>query len=207
MKLTVRIHSLALVLLAVPTVSAVAVEPYADPIHYRPQVGVLADTIPFYWKGEYHVFYLHGRVGNVPWEHIASADLVHWRELPTALVANGAPDGPDGQHIYTGSVIERNGVFHAFYTGWNQNNPHGREFVMHATSQDLIHWTKHPQDIFGPDGVLYANHKDRDFRDPYVFWNAETKTYSMVLCANSLTGGGPGMAVSNDLKSWQPAPR
>ena len=40
--------------------------PYVSPIHFRPKVGVLADTIPFYWNGEYHIFYLRGPMAKVP---------------------------------------------------------------------------------------------------------------------------------------------
>lgn len=178
-------------------------EPYVSPIHYRPQVGILADTIPFYWKGEYHIFYLRANIGKVPWEHIVSTDLVHWKELPTALLPDGDVNGPDGEHMFTGCVIEKDGTFHIFYTGFNPRNPQGRELVMHATSPDLIQWTKHPDDVLAPDGIHYANPQQRDFRDPYVFWNDEAQEYWMVLCANSLKGGGPGLAVSKDLKAWQ----
>ena len=182
-------------------------ETYASPIHFRPEVGELADVIPFYWKGEYHVFYLHGGVGKVPWEHIVSTDLVHWQELPTALVSDGAPDSPDGCQMFTGSVIEKDGVFHIFYTGHNPAMLLAREFVMHATSSDLIKWTKHPEDMVAPDGVQYATKPHiRDWRDPYVFWNEEAKEYWMILCANSLKGGGPGVMISPDLKQWTPAP-
>jgi hypothetical protein len=59
----------------------------ASPIHYRPPgPGRLADTIPFYWNGEYHIFYLRA-VGKVPWEHIVSRDLLHWKALPAARTA------------------------------------------------------------------------------------------------------------------------
>ncbi|MHC4952135.1 MAG: hypothetical protein ACYTEU_14320 [Planctomycetota bacterium] len=42
----------------------------------RRQVG---DTMPFYWNGEYHVYYLMNPTGNyqINWEHIVSKDLVH----------------------------------------------------------------------------------------------------------------------------------
>jgi beta-fructofuranosidase len=181
---------------------------YKSPIHYRPKEGVLADTIPFYWEGEYHIFYLRGSIGKVPWEHIVSSDLVHWKELPTALVSDGDPNGPDGEHMFTGSVIEKDGTFHIFYTGWNPRNDKGREFVMHATSPDLITWTKHPEDIIGPDGILYANHKDRDWRDPYVFWNEEEKQYWMVVIANGVkqSHAVQGLLVSDDLKTWKHEP-
>ena len=88
--------------------------PYTSPIHFRPKVGVLADTIPFFWKGEYHIFYLRGSIGKVPWEHIVSTDLMHWKELPTALLPDGDANGPDGEHMFTGSVCEKDGTFHIF---------------------------------------------------------------------------------------------
>ena len=176
-------------------------EPYASPIHFRPAFGRLADTIPFFWRGEYHVFYLRA-IDKVPWEHIVSRDLVHWKELPTALVSDGAPDSADGLHMFTGSVIEKDGTFHIFYTGWNPANPAGTEFVMHATSPDLIHWTKHPEDILAPDGTHYSNQHNRDFRDPYLFWNAVEKQYMMFFCSGAHTG----LAVSPDLKQWTQEP-
>lgn len=181
-------------------------EPYVSPIHFRPKVGVLADTIPFYWKSEYHIFYLRGPMAKVPWEHIVSTDLVHWQELPTALLPDGDPNGPDGENMFTGSVYEQNGTFHIFYTGWNPRNPNGREVIMQATSPDLIHWTKHPKEQLRPDGVLYSNKQDCDCRDPFLFWNEEAKEHWMILCANSLNGGGPGVAVSKDLRNWTMAP-
>ena len=179
--------------------------PFVSPIHYRPRVGSLGDTNPFYWKGEYHIFYLHG-VDHVPWEHIVSKDLVHWKELPTALVADGAADSADGMWMFTGCVIEKDGQFHIFYTGCNPSNPKGTQFVMHATSADLIRWTKHPEDIFGPDGELYANSRERDFRDPCVFWNEEAQEYWMVLCAGDRKTGRQGLAISKDLATWKLAP-
>ncbi|MGO8750775.1 MAG: LamG-like jellyroll fold domain-containing protein [Thermoguttaceae bacterium] len=178
---------------------------YASPIHYRPRTGVFADPIPFFWKGEYHVFYLRGGIGRVPWEHIVSKDLVHWKELPTALVSDGEPNGPDGGQMFTGSVVDGLGRFHIFYTGDNGANPRGTEFIMHATSPDLIHWTKHPEDMIAPDGIHYKNARSRDFRDPYVFWNAQEKCYWMVFFANDAkTGEGvQGLALSKDLKHWE----
>lgn len=183
--------------------------------HYRPVVGNVADPIPFYWKGEYHVFYLQGDHGLVPWRHIVSRDLVHWKELPSALVADGAPDGPDGCHMFTGSVTEYAGTFHIFYTGHNPANPAALEVVRHATSRDLIHWTKDPSFTLGPDGVHYAAKRFRNWRDPYVFWNAEAKQWWMVVIGTDpAVPGGPnefgravqGLLVSDDLRTWTAQP-
>ena len=164
----------------------------------------MADTIPFFWKGEYHVFFLRV-AANTPWEHIVSKDLVHWRELPTALVMDGAPESPDGGNMFTGSVTEKDGTFHIFYTGHNPRNPKGVEFVCHATSPDLITWTKHPDEVLAPDGVIYDARPQRDFRDPYVFYNDFEKRWWMVFFGNDAKThhGVQGLAVSDDLKKWE----
>jgi len=176
----------------------------ADPIHYRPATGSLADTIPLYFQNQYHVFYLHAGVTGTPWEHIVSSDLIHWTELPTALVPDGDdPQGPNGGNMFTGSVIERQGTYHLFYTGHNPNNPNGMEFVCHATSPDGIAWTKHPEYTFGADGVHYQ--AKSDFRDPYVFWNESAQCFWMLLCAREAATGNPaqGLARSTDLVTWE----
>ncbi|WP_165227130.1 LamG-like jellyroll fold domain-containing protein [Aquisphaera insulae] len=170
---------------------------YRSPIHYRPEVGRLADTIPFYHEGKYHVFYLRA-LSKVPWEHIVSTDLIHWTELPTALKSDGPADGPDGLHMFTGSVVQGGGKFHIFYTGWNDRNPAGQEFLRHATSPDLVTWTKDPKFLFGPDGALYSKARQRDFRDPYVWRNADDGKYWMAFCSTGKTG----VATSPDLETW-----
>jgi sucrose-6-phosphate hydrolase SacC (GH32 family) len=164
--------------------------------------------MPFYWKGKYHVFYLTNPTGNydVNWEHIVSTDLVNWEELPTALsVDQNDPTGPDGGCIFTGDIVEKDGVFHAWYTSWNPLNPEGREFISHATSRDLIHWSKHPEHIIAPDGIHYSNHRDRDFRDPDIFWNQESQEYWMLLFANvpNQWWGRFALLTSIDLINWK----
>lgn len=177
-----------------------------SPVHFRPAKGNFADPIPFFWKGTYHVFYLRGDTPKVPWEHIASKDLVTWEELPTALVSDGKADGFDGEHMFTGSVVERDGTFHIFYTGWNPRNPKGREFILHATSPDLVKWTKHPGHAFPPDGTAYANKQDSDFRDPFVFRDGPNDRWQMLLCARAGGDNRPvtGLYSSADLVTWRP---
>lgn len=179
------------------------IPPYVSPIHYRPTVGRLADTIPFYWKGNYHIFYLRA-LEKVPWEHIVSNDLIRWKDLPTALCSDGATDGPDGLHMFTGSVTEHNGTFHIFYTGWNPENKEGREKIMHATSPDLVNWTKHPEDGFFANGTHYDN---SDFRDPFLYWDEAEKQFWMIVCARDAKTKHPvqGVLKSKDILHWQEA--
>ena len=184
-----------------------AAEPYRSPIHFRPVVGKMGDTIPFYWNGQYHVYYLRA-VARMPWDHIVSTDLVHWTQLPVAIVPDGDPAGPCGENIGTGSIIEKNGTFHAFFTGWNPRNPQGREVAGHAVSSNLLDWVKYPESAAAPDGVVYKNTKDRDFRDPFVFWNEADQKYWMLVYANDAKSGGTVIAVftSTDLDHWTTQP-
>jgi len=182
------------------------------PRFYKPVDGWAADVIPFCWQGEYHLFYLkdyrdperHGP--GTPWEHLGTRDFVHFTEHPQAL-ARGPRHAQD-LWVFTGSVIEQNGLFHIFYTGHNrllveQRRP--KEAVMHATSTDLIQWTKDPA-----NPILLApldRYESDDWRDPFVFWNEEDGEYWMLLaarlrCGPSRRRGCVALASSPDLVRW-----
>jgi beta-fructofuranosidase len=191
---------------------------YSDPIHFKPKLPTkktVGDVMPFYWKGEYHVFYLTNPMGNndVNWEHCSSTDLINWKEYPPALKPDpDDPAGPEGCCMFTGCVVEKDGTFYAWYTSWNPRNPKGREFLSLATSKDLITWEKHPEHMIAPDGIHYANHRMRDFRDPQIFWNEEKKEYWMHLLANEAKpdergiGRKFGLLISKDLIKWTQQP-
>ena len=177
-------------------------------IQFRPTVGVFGDPIPFFWKGRYHVFYLHGGIGGlVPWHHIVSDNLVDWEELRTpALEADGAPDSWDGGSMNTGTVIENGGRFYCFYTGANSNNPKGDQGVRLGISDDLVVWKKQPDFLLVPDGKIYNDAPRRDFRDPFPYKIEGRDEWRMILCAalpNKM--GVPGVYISPDLKQWTPS--
>ena len=184
-------------------------------LHYRPEGGVKAgDVIPFYWNGEYHLFYMKTSC----WSHLVSRDLVHWEELPDALVNGTDPMGPDFEGIWTGSVVEHDGEFYLFYTGKNMQDPRGDQKVMQARSTDLVHWTKRPEYTFYADGEIYwskpvngpADDKQiyhhQAFRDPNVVWNAEKNEWWMTLHALHADGSFPtvGLYTSKNLIDWTP---
>jgi sucrose-6-phosphate hydrolase SacC (GH32 family) len=189
---------------------------YEPTLHFRPEVGSAADTIPFYHHGRFHVFYLR----NNEWAHIVSSDLVQWTELPVALKSDTAdPEGPDTEGCWTGSIVEKNGLFHLFYTGKNMRDPAGDQKVMVATSRDLITWTKQPERTFYADGKIYwskpvngpidqVRYHHQAFRDPAVVWNAAAGEWWMVLHAILADGSAPAMGLyaSPDLMTWTPRP-
>ena len=181
-------------------------------ILYAPEDGVAADFIPFYWKGDYHLFFLkdyrdaeaHGQ--GTPWWHLVTRDFVHFEDLGEAL-----PRGPAGSQdvwVFTGSVIEKDQAFHIFYTGHNRNfRGTGKpiEAVMHATSGDLQSWMKDPTfRLFAPTQQGY---EADNWRDPFVFWNEEEGEYCMLLAARRHKGpsrnrGLIALAASGNLRDW-----
>ena len=180
-------------------------------LHYRPENGYFGDTIPFYWEGQYHVIYLEGqydeyrRVRFTPFNHLVSKDLIHWEELPVALDLGG-PDDID-MSLGTGTVFAHNGQFYLLYCG-RRFDP-TQETVCLATSPDLIHWEKSPNNpILTPAGSLYAT---SDFRDPFPFWNPEEERFGMVIASKLAAEGTPqpgclAYAVSDDLEHWELQP-
>jgi beta-fructofuranosidase len=167
-------------------------------IYYSPQDAAVGDVIPFYANGEFKLFYLHNwRVPNAlerehGWYLLGTQDFVQYQEYGPCKIPGG-----------TGSVIEVDGLYHLFYCIF----PEGRQIVCHATSSNLLHWKKHPEEDFGPDPEYYA---PQDWRDPFVFWNEAANEYWMLLAARTRSsysrGGCVGLCVSNDLQHWQAKP-
>lgn len=182
-------------------------------VFYQPSDGFLGDVIPFYWDGLYHAFYLKAplpplRNGahHTPYAHVASRDLVHWQELPLAIEP-GPPGSPDSVSCFTGAVIEREGIFYLFYTGFTGEGQ--AQTVCLATSSDLISWQKDPRNpIITADPRWYES---VDWRDPFPFWNDEAGEYWMLLAAREKTGpvnrrGCIALMTSPDLQNWQVKP-
>ncbi|KKK64855.1 hypothetical protein LCGC14_2980010, partial [marine sediment metagenome] len=64
-----------------------------DLLHFDNDGKGIGDVLPFYWNGEYHVFYQAPPpkgVNFVSWGHSVSTDLVNWKILPYAILA-GTP--------------------------------------------------------------------------------------------------------------------
>ncbi|MGN6438821.1 MAG: family 43 glycosylhydrolase [Agriterribacter sp.] len=179
---------------------------------YKPENAVAADFIPLYAEGKYQLFYLldwrnaekHGE--GTPWYRLSTTDFVHFEEHGE-VIPRGTREQQD-LFIFTGSAIQAQGKYHIFYTGHNhhlaaQDKP--MQAVMHATSNDLQHWTKIPADTFFAPADRYEKN---DWRDPFVFYNEETKMYNMLLAARFRKGiprrrGLTALCSSKDLVSWK----
>ena len=188
-------------------------------ILYRPDDGYAADFIPLYDQGNYHLFYLKdyrdvpGHGEGTPWWHLVTRDFVHFEDWGEAL-----PRGPQGSQdlwVFTGSAIAHQGQYHIYYTGHNHHlKDQGKpvQAILHATSPDTRTWTKDPGMAFFAPGAL--GYEPDDWRDPFVFWNAEAGEFWMLLAARHSVGAarknsGPSrnrgctaLASSKDLATW-----
>ncbi len=181
-------------------------------IFYKPDGARLVDVIPYYWGGKYHLFYLHNQEQRdaagegIPWAHLITEDGIHFDNHGVAIHA-GKKDEQD-MFVFTGSVIEKSGVFHAFYTAHNhffRQEGKPQQMIYHAASTDLMTWQKDEHNpILVADSTRYEVH---DWRDPYVFWNDEVGEYWMLLTARFSVGpvdrrGCIALATSPDLFAW-----
>jgi beta-fructofuranosidase len=179
---------------------------------YRPVGAWPGDFIPYYRDGQFHLFFLmdwrdkagHGE--GTPWYQVITKDFVHFDEHGEMLPRGSKKD--QDLYVFTGSVVYGEGKHHIFYTGHNPYFPDEgkpQEGVMHATSDDLLHWEKIPEDTFyAPSERFELN----DWRDPFVFWNPEAREYWMIVAARLKSGpsrrrGCSGLCASKDLRKWE----
>jgi beta-fructofuranosidase len=167
-------------------------------LFYIPQKAAVGDVIPFYAEGEFKIFYLNlGRSPENPgalpdWYLLGTQDFVHYKDY-----------GPSGIQGGTGTILKVDDVYHMFSCIF----PDNRQIICHATSRDLLTWEKHPEDDFEADPAVY---EPGDWRDPFVFWNADASQYWMLMAARERSplgrSGCVGLCVSADLKKWEARP-
>ncbi len=182
------------------------------PVFFQPADGWVGDLIPCQKDGEFWLFYLH-EVRSDPkpgtsWNLVTTKDLIQFQDQGVSL-PHGTENDPDF-NAYTGSVVvDESGIHHLFYTGQNPKNLGGDglplQLVMHATSTDGMRtWVKHPELTFGAP----AYYESGDWRDPFVFHDASSGQWRMLLAARHAEGperrrGVIAQCVSSDLSSWQ----
>jgi len=179
--------------------------------------------------GVCHAFYLQSKNPYAYMEHKnASIDIGHaisddglntWKELAPALWT-GWNDSWDSLALWSGSVIEKGGMYYLFYTGRSKDE--GRGWVRKigvATSRDLLSWRKYDNNpILEVDGRYYDVNNRRNalgntgsWRDPFVFKHPESGKYYMTISARTNKGraiynGCVGIAESDDLIHWKILP-
>lgn len=170
------------------------------------------DCMPFGKGEEFYLFHQRDNRNPCPfgepfgWDLATTSDFVNYKDLGVAI-PRGTDEEQD-QFIYAGSVFEAEGAYHAFYTGYNRDYPQqGKpsQVLMHAISEDLVHWKKTqdkltftPQEGYDPD----------DWRDPFVLRDEENEQYMLILGARlkgpkTVQSGRTVKFTSKDLKEWK----
>lgn len=158
-----------------------------------------------YFKGYYHVFYqfhpYSSQWGPMHWGHVRSHDLVHWEQLPIALIP-GDPEDSGG--CFSGSAIIKGDRLYLIYTGhhyYGDGNPdHFWENQNLAYSDDGIHFTKYQHNPIIEAPADNTQH----FRDPKV-WEHDGAYY--LVLGSQHQGDKLGRILlyrSSDLLNWKP---
>lgn len=177
---------------------------------------------------QFHLFFLHApkslgnpdlRHRNARIGHATSTDLRNWTYHGIAFPA-GAPGEFDGSATWTGSVVRGpDGLWRLYYTGSRFLAPDSNanvETIGLATSPDLFTWTKRPGPVAVANARWYetlgtSSWPEEAWRDPWVFADADGKTWHMLVTARDNRGddmfrGVVGHATSTDMESWQVQP-
>ncbi|QLE03073.1 glycoside hydrolase family 32 protein [Galbibacter sp. BG1] len=176
--------------------------------HFTPPSGWMNDPNGLvYNDGTYHLFYQHYPDsivwGPMHWGHATSEDLLNWENKPIAIY----PDSLG--YIFSGSAV------------FDKNNTSGLgaketpPLVAMFTYHDPI-GEKEGANNYQTQGIAYStdngkswkkykgnpvvgNDNMKDFRDPKVFWNEETKNWILLLVA----GDHLKIYNSNNLIDWK----
>lgn len=176
----------------------------------KPADGWVGDVIPFADGGRAQLYYLHDardpQRPGMAWHRYETADFADYTDHGEAI-PRGSESSPD-LNVYTGSVVESDGVVHAFYTGFNaafhEPGCPARQLVMHASrSSDEREWRKHPEHTFGAP----AGYEPGDFRDPFVFRPDPSGPWHLLVIARRAEGADRRRGVildyvSDDLVRW-----
>lgn len=178
-------------------------------LYYQHPGTWFGDCMPIFANGAFQLF--HQRDTRRPgpfgepfgWALARTSDFVTYDDLGEA-VRRGADDAQD-QFIYAGSVLEADGRFHAFYTGYNRDFAKlGKpaQVLMHAISDDLINWHKLDGELVAPE----RGYDPDNWRDPFVLRDEDHDRWIMILGARKdgamINSGRTIWYTSDDLESW-----
>jgi len=155
------------------------------------------------FAGEYHLFFQHNphgnEWGNMTWGHATSPDLVHWHELPCAILPYGGGD------IFSGSAV----------VDWNNTSGLGDgigppivAIFTHARSpceQALAYSIDKGRNwrVYNSGQYVVPNQGlDGYERDPKIFWHLNSRKWIMALWVKTNT---VRFFTSDDLIHWSHA--
>ena len=158
--------------------------------------------MPVFLDERLQIFYLNDQrrpraKSYHPWNRASTRDFIHYTDHGEALAVVEELRSRE-RALGTGSVIQRGESYHAFYTG---HNPRllPIEVVMHASSDDLREWRRHPESSLEPP----ADYSRHSFRDPHLLHLPERDEYWMLVTTRHKGDGVIARFVSDDLSQWR----
>ncbi len=198
--------------------SLVYKEEYRPQFHFAPRRGWTNDPNGLvYYNGTYHLFFQHNPYGtswgNMTWGHAVSNDLLHWNEMPDAVIpdkngvvfsGSAVVDWNNTSGLQTSPVKDNAGKITnpplvAFYTSTFANRGKGKSAQSMVYSVDEgKNWIKYP-------GNPVIPHIIADNRDPKVFWfddkqNPNNSHWTMALY---MDGEDYALFSSKNLIQWE----
>ena len=162
-------------------------QPYRPQYHFSPREHWTNDPNGLvYFDGEYHLFFQYNpfgdRWGHMSWGHAVSPDLLHWRQLPAALPEQ------NGIMIFTGSTVIDTGNTSGFCTGgkpcmvaiYTGHTPESGSRPALQT-QNVAYSNDHGRTWTKYRGNPVLDLHMSDFRDPKVFWFAQSRRWIMAV--------------------------
>lgn len=175
--------------------------PDIQALYPRTKETFVGDPMPYYNGKEFMIYYLEdlrdGQIGFHPYSLLKTKDFYNYRHTSSVIPFVNEEDSKE-KALGTGSILQIDGKYHAFYTGHNGDRQ-PKEVIMHATSKDGVTFDKDPEDTFMASSAYEAN----DFRDPYVFWEENSKEYWMLITTRKDGKGVIAKYTSKDAKTWQ----
>ena len=188
-------------------------QPQRPQFHFTSRKNWLNDPNGMVWyAGEYHLFFQHNplsnKSANKSWGHAVSSDMLHWKQLPHAILPYG-----EGM-VYSGTaVVDHNNVLGKQVGGIRTIVA----FFTHAkrpfTQVAAFSTDKGRTFTLLNDGKAVVENQglNETERDPKVFWHQASGQWVMVLWLKKARRDGPDALgkvrffTSKNLVDWSPA--
>ena len=162
--------------------------------HFSSLKGWLNDPNGMVWyDGEYHLYFQHNpkdvKWGNMTWGHAVSTDMIHWKQLPHAILPYG------GGTIFSGTAVVDHKNFLGKQTGNNKTLVAYFSFAKKPFYQAAAYSTDKGRTytLLNNGGAIVPNQGfNEGERDPKVFWHEASQKWVMVLWI--LKGNNEGTA-------------
>ena len=197
-------------------------QPYRPYFHFTSLKNWINDPngLVFY-DGEYHLFFQHNPLGpgwgNMTWGHAVSKDMVHWKQLPHAILpfGNGYPFSGTGvvdinnslgkqvgdtktlvfMYSYALDTRPRFGVLpppaeNNYYQAIAYSTDKGRSFTLLNDGGPVIPNQGKEVDPSGTE------------RDPKIFWHEASKKWVAIVWMGEASKGRVRFFNSDDLQNW-----